>query len=316
MFDYIIVDLPPLGPVVDVRAAGSLFDAFLFVVEWGRTPRIMVQNILASDNALYEKCVGVIFNKVNMQKSISTKTMDRRIITTVDIVSTITKTKFRRAGVGDPATDLRRWLRLSLSDPFCDRRCGRGACRFARWRCSPCNADVFDSAASIEKGALPDADYLARFVASNGLDRASIDCGDPFTRASLTVNLAALDAATKAIDAPLTDAAEKNAIRAAERRLECNPLDGNAWLQYAKARGERQRTGGVGYRRAARVLLGGAERGWIIEPRLAFATNLYLAGAAGFETEHLDDLRRFASFEVDEPSSPPPLSRRRRGCAR
>jgi succinoglycan biosynthesis transport protein ExoP len=67
-FDYIIVDVPPLGPVVDVRAAASLFDAFLFVVEWGRTPRIMVQNILTSDNSLYEKCVGVLFNKVNMQK--------------------------------------------------------------------------------------------------------------------------------------------------------------------------------------------------------------------------------------------------------
>jgi succinoglycan biosynthesis transport protein ExoP len=67
-FDYIIIDVPPLGPVVDVRAAGSLFDAFLFVVEWGRTPRIMVQNILTSDSALYEKSVGVLFNKVNLKK--------------------------------------------------------------------------------------------------------------------------------------------------------------------------------------------------------------------------------------------------------
>jgi succinoglycan biosynthesis transport protein ExoP len=67
-FDYIVIDVPPLGPVVDVRAAGSLFDAFLFVVEWGRTPRIMVQNILTSDNALFEKCVGVLYNKVNLKK--------------------------------------------------------------------------------------------------------------------------------------------------------------------------------------------------------------------------------------------------------
>ena len=60
--------MPPLGPVVDVRAAGSLFDAFLLVVEWGRTPRAMVRNILTSDAALYEKCVGVLFNKVNLNK--------------------------------------------------------------------------------------------------------------------------------------------------------------------------------------------------------------------------------------------------------
>jgi polysaccharide biosynthesis transport protein len=68
LFDYIIVDLPPVGPVVDVRAAASMFDAFLLLVEWGRTPRMMIQNILASDPALYEKSVGVLFNKVNLKK--------------------------------------------------------------------------------------------------------------------------------------------------------------------------------------------------------------------------------------------------------
>ncbi len=64
---------------------------------------------------------------------------------------------------------------------------------------SAAHADLFDLAASIEKQAQPDADYLARFIASKGLDQASLDCGDSFTRASLTVNLAALDAATKAL---------------------------------------------------------------------------------------------------------------------
>ena len=67
-FDYIVLDLPPLGPVVDVRAASSLFDAFIFVAEWGRTPRAIVKNLLGSDQALYEKCVGVLFNKVNFSR--------------------------------------------------------------------------------------------------------------------------------------------------------------------------------------------------------------------------------------------------------
>ena len=67
IFDYVILDVPPLGPVVDVRAASSLFDAFLLVVEWGRTPRIIVQNLLTADDALNEKCIGVLFNKVNMK---------------------------------------------------------------------------------------------------------------------------------------------------------------------------------------------------------------------------------------------------------
>ncbi len=159
------------------------------------------------------------------------------------------------------------------------------------------NADVFDLAASIEKGELPDADYLARFVESAGLDRVSIDCGDPFTRASLTVNLAALEAATKTIDVTLIDAAERNAIRAAEHRLACNPLDGNAWLRYAmvETRGKGPVASAIG---ALRMSYWAApSEGWIIEPRLAFATNLYLAGVTGFETEYLGDLRRFASFE-------------------
>jgi polysaccharide biosynthesis transport protein len=67
-FDYIVVDLPPLGPVVDVRAAASMFDGFVFVVEWGRTARSMVRTILAADEAIYDKCLGVVFNKVQMKK--------------------------------------------------------------------------------------------------------------------------------------------------------------------------------------------------------------------------------------------------------
>jgi hypothetical protein len=159
------------------------------------------------------------------------------------------------------------------------------------------NADTFDLAASIEKGELPDAGYLARFVGSAGLDRASIDCGDPFTRASLTVNLAALQAATEEINVTLMDVAERNAIRAAEHRLACNPLDGNAWLRYAMV--ETRGRGPVGSAiDALRVSYWAApSEGWIIEPRLVFATNLYLAGVTGFETEYLGDLRRFASFE-------------------
>ncbi len=131
---------------------------------------------------------------------------------------------------------------------------------------------------------------------SNGLDRASVDCGDSFTPASLTVNLAALEAATKMVDAPLIDAAQTNAIRAAEHRLACNPLDGDAWLRYAmlESRGKGPAGSVID---ALRVSYWAApSEGWIMEPRLVFATNLYLAGVSGFETEYLGDLGRFASF--------------------
>ncbi|MCO5091020.1 Wzz/FepE/Etk N-terminal domain-containing protein [Bosea sp. (in: a-proteobacteria)] len=64
-FDYIVVDLPPVGPVVDVRAAGRLFDGFVFVVEWGKTPRAVVRSALQDDPTLYDKCVGILFNKAD-----------------------------------------------------------------------------------------------------------------------------------------------------------------------------------------------------------------------------------------------------------
>jgi hypothetical protein len=158
-------------------------------------------------------------------------------------------------------------------------------------------ADIVDLAASIEKGSLPDADYLRRFIERNGLGEASTNCDDLFTRASLTVTLAALEAARRQNDAALSEAAEKNATHAAERRIDCNPLDGNAWLRYAmlRASGEGPAQPVIDALRLSYWTT--PSEAWILETRLAFATNLYLAGATGFETEYLGDLRRYASYE-------------------
>jgi succinoglycan biosynthesis transport protein ExoP len=49
-YDYIVVDLPPLAPIVDVRAATSLVDTFIFVIEWGQTK------------------IDVVLNKVDMKR--------------------------------------------------------------------------------------------------------------------------------------------------------------------------------------------------------------------------------------------------------
>ena len=67
-FEWIVLDLPPLGPVVDVRAIASQIDAFVMVVEWGRTSRRLVRTTLDADRNIRDKCVGIIFNKVNMKK--------------------------------------------------------------------------------------------------------------------------------------------------------------------------------------------------------------------------------------------------------
>lgn len=67
-FDYIIFDLPPLAPVVDARAISSKLDAYIFVVEWGKTARNVVKKTLGNNAAVSAKCAGVILNKVDANK--------------------------------------------------------------------------------------------------------------------------------------------------------------------------------------------------------------------------------------------------------
>ncbi|MBX4959592.1 polysaccharide biosynthesis tyrosine autokinase [Rhizobium lentis] len=64
-FDYIVVDLPPLAPVVDARAINPKLDAVVFVIEWGKTSRKVVQSTLLSEPDLYTKCAGAILTKVD-----------------------------------------------------------------------------------------------------------------------------------------------------------------------------------------------------------------------------------------------------------
>lgn len=68
-FDYIVIDLPPLGPVVDARAIASKVDCFVLVIEWGVTSRKAVRNELAKNRTVLDKCVGAILNKVDSTKS-------------------------------------------------------------------------------------------------------------------------------------------------------------------------------------------------------------------------------------------------------
>ncbi|MBV9407020.1 MAG: AAA family ATPase, partial [Acidobacteriaceae bacterium] len=66
-YDYVIVDLSPLAPVVDVRAMTHLVDSFIFVVEWGRTKIDIAEHVLSGAPGVYENLLGVVLNKVNMK---------------------------------------------------------------------------------------------------------------------------------------------------------------------------------------------------------------------------------------------------------
>jgi polysaccharide biosynthesis transport protein len=67
-FDYVVIDLPPLGPVVDARAIAPQVGAFVLVVEWRRTARKVVRSILSNESEIYRKCLGVVLNKVNVSE--------------------------------------------------------------------------------------------------------------------------------------------------------------------------------------------------------------------------------------------------------
>jgi polysaccharide biosynthesis transport protein len=67
MYDYVIVDLPPLTPVVDVRATTALVDCFILVVEWGRTKTDVVLHALHTAPNVYENLIGTVLNKTDIK---------------------------------------------------------------------------------------------------------------------------------------------------------------------------------------------------------------------------------------------------------
>jgi polysaccharide biosynthesis transport protein len=64
-YEYVLVDLPPILPVVDVKAAAHLFDAFLLVVEWGATSTDEVIKAMAASPILSERLLGAVLNKAD-----------------------------------------------------------------------------------------------------------------------------------------------------------------------------------------------------------------------------------------------------------
>ncbi|WOH67871.1 polysaccharide biosynthesis tyrosine autokinase [Bradyrhizobium sp. BWA-3-5] len=65
-YEYVIVDLSPIAPFVDVRTAAHLMDSFVLVIEWGRTNVEVVKKNLDVADDVYGNLIGVILNKANM----------------------------------------------------------------------------------------------------------------------------------------------------------------------------------------------------------------------------------------------------------
>ncbi|WP_445503111.1 Wzz/FepE/Etk N-terminal domain-containing protein [Microvirga sp. G4-2] len=64
-FDYVVIDLPPIRPIVDVRAFAPQLSALLIVAEWGRTSARVIREVVLADSIIRDACLGVILNRVN-----------------------------------------------------------------------------------------------------------------------------------------------------------------------------------------------------------------------------------------------------------
>ncbi|TYL96116.1 AAA family ATPase [Bradyrhizobium rifense] len=66
-FDYVVVDLPSLAPRIDIRASSTSIDAYVLVVDWGKTSSETVQCALASAQGVQHKVLGAILNKTDLR---------------------------------------------------------------------------------------------------------------------------------------------------------------------------------------------------------------------------------------------------------
>lgn len=67
-FDLIVIDLPPIGAVIDAIAAARVIDGYFLLAEWGKTPRNAIRDMLAASPSLVEKSIGIVLSKVDVEK--------------------------------------------------------------------------------------------------------------------------------------------------------------------------------------------------------------------------------------------------------
>lgn len=67
-FDVVLLDLAPMGPVIDTRALLRSLDQLVVVAEWGKTTISLIKDLLGKDQQIHEKLLGVVLNKVDMKK--------------------------------------------------------------------------------------------------------------------------------------------------------------------------------------------------------------------------------------------------------
>lgn len=67
-YEWVVVDLPPLSPIIDARTTVRLIDSYVLVIEWGRTPREAIAQSFKDAPMLSGKVMGAVLNKANINQ--------------------------------------------------------------------------------------------------------------------------------------------------------------------------------------------------------------------------------------------------------
>jgi capsular exopolysaccharide synthesis family protein len=67
-FDYIIIDAPPLLPVIDALVLSTVVDKVLMVVEWSNTPRASISEAFKVLRSEVDRVAGIVLNKVDLDR--------------------------------------------------------------------------------------------------------------------------------------------------------------------------------------------------------------------------------------------------------
>jgi capsular exopolysaccharide synthesis family protein len=67
-FDYVIVDSPPLVPLIDARALGDIADRIVLAIRWDSTPRDVVAQAMDTIAHDYDHLLGTVLTRVDMER--------------------------------------------------------------------------------------------------------------------------------------------------------------------------------------------------------------------------------------------------------
>lgn len=67
-YDFVLLDLAPIGAVSDVRAVIEDLDQLVFIARWGETSKQLLYKLINSDTRIARKVLGVALNRVDVKR--------------------------------------------------------------------------------------------------------------------------------------------------------------------------------------------------------------------------------------------------------